>query len=288
MQVCELHSRHFSGADISTATRIVFQVTGSANFESEELAIGLDAGTILIASPNLEWTWSPSGCSQTVILCLNQIYLEHQLLWLPRAHPLVYHLHRAMREDQVVGAIRIPARAAHHLAVLFRQLLQHHEDKCFDFTSLSLLASAFEVVDRMSGTAHGSPVRPTSPPRAEVLSAISLVRADPGYPWTMDDLAEKVHLSHSQLTRLFRASTGMSPMAFVRRIRAERMAELLASTSVSVREAGAAVGWSDASIASRIFKRRYGVPPRTFAISFGSPPASEIPTTLSTRSMMSI
>ncbi|AZL04297.1 helix-turn-helix domain-containing protein [Brevibacterium aurantiacum] len=60
---------------------------------------------------------------------------------------------------------------------------------------------------------------------------------------------------------------GRSPAAFLRQLRADRMAELLATTSLTVGEIGAAVGWRDAAVAPRSFKQRYGVAPRIYASS---------------------
>jgi AraC-like DNA-binding protein len=48
--------------------------------------------------------------------------------------------------------------------------------------------------------------------------------------WSLDQLAEEVHLSRSQLVRCFDATVGMSPMAYIRHMRVQQMARLLAST----------------------------------------------------------
>lgn len=45
----------------------------------------------------------------------------------------------------------------------------------------------------------------------------------------------------------------MSPMAFLRKMRAERMARLLASTDLSVAEAGRSVGCKDPNYPSATF-----------------------------------
>lgn len=52
--------------------------------------------------------------------------------------------------------------------------------------------------------------------------------------WTLDALAEESHLSRSQLVRAFDATVGMSPMAYLRRMRVEQMARLLVSTDLSI------------------------------------------------------
>jgi hypothetical protein len=56
-------------------------------------------------------------------------------------------------------------------------------------------------------------------------------------PWTLSALAAEVHLSRSQLVQALGAVTGHAPMAYLRQMRVERMARLLAATDLSVAEA---------------------------------------------------
>jgi transcriptional regulator GlxA family with amidase domain len=48
--------------------------------------------------------------------------------------------------------------------------------------------------------------------RGHVVTAVGLLRDRLAEPWTLNSLAEEVHLSRSQHVRSF-AATGMSPMA---------------------------------------------------------------------------
>ncbi|MFD1861042.1 helix-turn-helix domain-containing protein [Aeromicrobium camelliae] len=86
--------------------------------------------------------------------------------------------------------------------------------------------------------------------------------------WSMETLAREVALSPSQLRRLFNSQVGVSPAAYLARLRAEKMAELLATTSMGVTQAARESGWRDATVAARNFKKRYGVSPREYAASF--------------------
>jgi transcriptional regulator GlxA family with amidase domain len=91
-------------------------------------------------------------------------------------------------------------------------------------------------------------------------------------PWTLDALAKEVHLSRSQLARSFDATVGMSPMAYLRQMRVERMARLLANTDLSVAEAARAVGWTNQFHASQTFHAAYGVSPTEYRRRQGTPP----------------
>ncbi|MGH3320155.1 MAG: helix-turn-helix domain-containing protein [Streptosporangiaceae bacterium] len=83
-------------------------------------------------------------------------------------------------------------------------------------------------------------------------------------PWTLAALAKEVHLSRSQLARSFDATVGVSPMAYLRRMRVERMARLLVSTDLSVAEAARSVGWKNQFHASQCFHAHYGVSPTEY------------------------
>ena len=83
-------------------------------------------------------------------------------------------------------------------------------------------------------------------------------------PWTLNALADEVHLSRSQLVRAFNATVGMSPMAYLRQMRVERMARLLTSTDLSVAEVARSVGWRNQFHASQCFHAVYGVSPTEY------------------------
>lgn len=83
---------------------------------------------------------------------------------------------------------------------------------------------------------------------------------------TMSELARAAGLSVAQLTRLFRQATGMTPGAFLRRLRMARARTLLERTTLSVRDVMAQVGISDRSHFARDFCREHGASPRLFRL----------------------
>lgn len=109
-----------------------------------------------------------------------------------------------------------------------------------------------------------SSVTPHGAVRGHVVIAVNALRGRLAEPWTLNGLADEVHLSRSQLVRAFHATVGMSPMAYLRRMRIERMAGLLVSTDLSVAEAAHAVGWRNQFHASQCFHAHYGVSPTEF------------------------
>jgi AraC family transcriptional regulator of arabinose operon len=81
---------------------------------------------------------------------------------------------------------------------------------------------------------------------------------------SFEDLAAQVGLSPSRLARLFKAATGQSAGAYLQTLRMTRAHQLLARTSLSVREIMAQVGITDPSRFARDFRNAYGLSPRAF------------------------
>lgn len=100
-----------------------------------------------------------------------------------------------------------------------------------------------------------------SPLRGEISRAAELLRNELERRWTVTELANEVHLSKSQLGRLFADAFGKSPIAYLTMLRTERMAALLRGTDAPIAMIARKVGWSDPDFAARQFRRYVGVTP---------------------------
>lgn len=89
-------------------------------------------------------------------------------------------------------------------------------------------------------------------------------------PWRIVDMAEIAGLSPSQLHRVFRAETGLSPMSWLRRERINAAKLLLLDRTTTVSAVAAKVGYSDPFHFSRDFKKLTGRAPGEFRASGGS------------------
>jgi len=100
----------------------------------------------------------------------------------------------------------------------------------------------------------------------EVGSALALVHRQPGDPWTIAALARQVGVSRSVLAERFRHFLGVPPMAYLTRWRLQLGAQMLASTSHSVAQIAAEVGYESEPAFNRAFKREFGSPPARFRV----------------------
>ncbi|MFD1544180.1 helix-turn-helix transcriptional regulator [Nonomuraea guangzhouensis] len=104
-----------------------------------------------------------------------------------------------------------------------------------------------------------------------VLLAVRELEGDPRRSWSVDDLAALAHVSSAHLARTFTAQLGISPMAYLNRLRAERAAALLIETDLPVAAIGRQVGWSDPNYASRRFRQSFAMSPSDYRARFSAP-----------------
>lgn len=107
--------------------------------------------------------------------------------------------------------------------------------------------------------------RLTAAVRIEALSVRDALRDDIGRRWLLRELAEIVHLSPKQLTRVFTAAYGKTPSAYLRMLRVEEMARLFRETDTTVDAAARRVGWSR-NQASEMFTRHIGTSPGRYRL----------------------
>jgi len=84
-------------------------------------------------------------------------------------------------------------------------------------------------------------------------------------------LARRAAMSVRHFGRVFRAEAGLSPAAYVERVRIETARRLLESNGRSVEEVAAASGFGTPETLRRAFARRVGLSPREYRARFGAP-----------------
>ena len=139
------------------------------------------------------------------------------------------------------------------------------------FAVLDVVAPFVKVTTVRSSATQRSRIRPTQPrcrrfhpSRAEALQARDLLRRSVADRWTLGLLAERVHLSPKQLSRVFVDTYGKTPLAYLTMLRVEAMARLLRETDLSITAAGRTVGWQSRSRAAEAFRECVGVTPQRY------------------------
>ncbi len=150
-------------------------------------------------------------------------------------------LHLLLREfdERDVGSETAVSRL---LDVLFVQVLRHWLDTAEAKRTGWLGALRDEPIGRALVLLHGAPAR----------------------AWTVAALARAVGLSRPVFARRFADKVDQTPLGYLRELRIELAARLLAGSDVSLAEVAAQVGYTSEFAFNRAFQRARGVPPGRF------------------------
>lgn len=126
----------------------------------------------------------------------------------------------------------------------------------------SLLGAAM-TVSWLHETGRGvdGPEPVLDPAVGQVMAALV---ADPGRAWTVEAMAESVHLSRSALGERFRRSLGQSPSEAMRDVRMRAARHLLAGGDRPVEQVAYAVGYGSGAAFSRAFTASHGIGPQAW------------------------
>jgi AraC family transcriptional regulator len=94
-----------------------------------------------------------------------------------------------------------------------------------------------------------------------LLRVVTRVQADLASDLRLDALAAEARLSRAHFQRAFTRTAGVSPAAYVERVRLERAAFALRVQRTSALDVALAVGYSNPDTFTRAFRRRFGTTP---------------------------
>lgn len=99
---------------------------------------------------------------------------------------------------------------------------------------------------------------------AVIADAQDWLRSNYSVARPVEQLAARSGLAVRTFKRRFAHATGLSPLAYVQRIRIDEAKRRLERTEDSVEAVGRHVGYEDAAFFSRLFKRTTGVSPGVY------------------------
>jgi AraC-like DNA-binding protein len=94
--------------------------------------------------------------------------------------------------------------------------------------------------------------------------AIAGMHNDPGYPWTLQLLAERVGMSRSVFSLRFRETVGATPMEYLTRWRMLLAADRLKNSSDGLSAIAQSLGYESESAFGKAFRRVMGCSPRQY------------------------
>ena len=102
-------------------------------------------------------------------------------------------------------------------------------------------------------------------PRPVLGKALDAIHARLGEKITLQDIADAACMSRFHFARLFRHSTGYSPMQYLLLTRLEQAKALLRQGITPISDIAAAIGFADQSHLTRHFRRAVGMTPLQYA-----------------------
>ena len=82
--------------------------------------------------------------------------------------------------------------------------------------------------------------------------------------WNIDSFASEMCLSHTALFQKLKQAVGLSPLEFLREIRLKKACQLICEGNHNIASISYMVGFSDPKYFTRVFKKRFGIPPSRY------------------------
>lgn len=261
--------------------KLIFVRHGSAILLSEFGEKVVKVGDVVALAANTLCGSEPEGSVTLTTLYVDRDYLVDQVFW-QYAALLADRLDAQDFADELYSEPAQILRVGEDRAGMLMPWLDELVDRSLDgpaperfYRTQALLFAVLDVVTpyvrttsvRRSPTQrkalHPSPPRHRrfAPLRAEAREAVELLRGTPVERWTLQRLADAVHLSSSQLGRVFVDAYGKTPMTYLVTVRAERLARLLREPDLPIEEAMRRIGWHSRGHAARMFRQAVGVTP---------------------------
>ena len=95
--------------------------------------------------------------------------------------------------------------------------------------------------------------------------AVNYIKSNYSQPMRVQDIAAGLGLNRSYFCRLFRQQTGLSPQEYIVSCRLAKAAQFMTEHGMSQEEAARQAGYPDVFSFSRMFRRKYGMPPGRYA-----------------------
>jgi AraC family L-rhamnose operon transcriptional activator RhaR len=257
---------------------IAFAIGGAGTHHCVAGRRELSRGDVILLRPGVWHGYEDCRCLELYNCCFSSELLRQELSW-TREDPLLGYLlwagpyataRRGMLSfslpEQAFGACMGHLEA---LTALRRCSLDRYRGDILGRLSLLLseLGRAAQASLAPPGAAAGALAGRVHP---AVGQAMRLLEANVARHWSLTALADDLHLTPGYLVRLFKAATGLPPMAYLAQVRAEHAAVMLLHSDEPITTISRAVGWPDQNYFARRFKAHYGLSATTYRKQFAT------------------
>lgn len=236
-------------------------------------------GSVIVIEPGVCHGFGPSPFLVMFNCCIAEHLLQGDLAWLMQDTVLKYVLRDGLMADGRGGVLRTtigedaiarldPQLVHLNTALKMRDQSTWLEKAAAIASAMAAFAGAIRAADSHAASLGIGPDR-----HPAIRQILAILDADLTREWTVPQLADRVYLERSYLTRLFHSQVGMPPLAYQTRLRVQRAADLLLKSDESVQRIGVMVGWDEPSYFARRFRDFFGVSPREYRTALKRDPA---------------
>jgi len=261
--------------------KIIVVRSGSAILFSEFGEKRVRAGDVVVLAPNVLCGSEPEGWITVTTIYIDRRYLIDQFYW-QHTGEVLDHLDAAdyleARYSEPAQILHLGEQRAGHLMPWLDELVALSLDQNFEGHFYRMQALLFAVLDVVVPRIRTSPTRRSPlqrsrtavgsarfrPLRDEAIRTRESLRSALPKRWTLQTLAEEVHLSPTHLSRVFVEAFGRTPLSYLNMLRSEEMARLLRETDLPIGTIAPQVGWADPGHAARVFREHVGVTPSRY------------------------
>ena len=238
-------------------------VRGAAEFQEREiggtwLTRRLQRGDIFVTRSRTPYELrckSPAGEELDFIII--HLVVDHYLAALEAAHPGKTH------EVEVVDFFGRDEALAHVCFACAEMLAAQVPGESKRIAALAQLLASY-LIEKYTDAAAEKPDFRGGLPIRQLRKVEDFVRGQLAEEISVEALAALVELSPFHFSRVFKKTTGMSPLQFVTRERITRAQQLIRETSRSLIEIALEVGYSSPSHFAQVFRKIVGVTPTEF------------------------
>ncbi|WP_138493637.1 AraC family transcriptional regulator [Paenibacillus pinistramenti] len=148
-----------------------------------------------------------------------------------------------------------------YVSALISEMVEEYEHKQHGYQTM--LASKFMELVVYLSRQYDHQEKGIDSSLMHLANAISYIEDHYLEQITLEDIAEKSAISVRHLNRIFRAYYQTTPIAYLQRLRLERASTLLKQTNLSITEISYECGFNDSNYLTRLFKKTYGISPKT-------------------------
>jgi len=196
-------------------------------------------------------------------ICFKEDLLYHNLSGVPRDAMTHYLLWDAPREsgNQGIFNFHIPPELLKKLRDVVEMMDPIHNNDQPEYHMLKLggMMVCLNLLARSAWGTRESPSTPGVQMHPSVRRILALIHEDIAHPWTLSELARRVHINNSYLARLFRQSMRCTLLEYISTLRVEEAARYLITSEEPISTISVKVGWDDPNYFAIRFRKHFGV-----------------------------